>query len=101
MSNKYFTWDEMSDKARRDISYAAMCGKEIELWTTMDANTWDKRTPLCEITRAMRVRPKLEKEHVKIVNADGVTIGTGVVSTNHGIPIKSSITMLSVTGEEA
>ena len=57
------TWGEMTDADRKDISFAAMSGKPIELdGGSFGWCAWDGRTPLCETHQPIRIKPEPKRE---------------------------------------
>lgn len=69
------TWGEMTDDERRDISFSAMNGEEIEIYTYIGWAPWDRKTPLCETLLPLRVKPATKRITVDLT-ADFKVIGT-------------------------
>lgn len=86
-------WRDMTPEEKGALLLAMHDGEKVEV---MSLGVWQtKSTTRFVDDSAYRVKPepKVEIENVKIVNADGVTIGTGTVTTINGKPDCASIKM--------
>lgn len=61
------TWGEMTEAERRDISFAAMSGREIEIDAYGGWVEWDRKTPLCETHQRLRIKPAPKREAVTLL----------------------------------
>lgn len=86
-------WRDMTPEEKGALLLAMHDGKKVEVY---EDGKWLKKTLMTFTSgNAYRVKPKpkMEIENVKIINADGVTIGTGTVTTTNGKPDCTSIKM--------